>query len=584
LDIYNFAEKNDMQYPLTEQIGIPELLTGREKEFRLINKWLSKIPERMSKSRVIAARRKSGKTAFIQRIFNHLWSENGAVIPFYLDIPDNEIWLPEFAIKYYCAFASQYISFLERDASLVTSHFSLEEIREYGIAKSIKMFIRDTDLLQEGKHLDLMWETASSAPHRFAVIYNLRFVVMLDEFQHITQYIYRNEACTGKPIESMAGSYLSLSESKVAPMLVTGSYPGMLIKILGKYLKGGRLSHTEMSPYLTTAEGLQAVYKYAQFGGESITNETAAQINELCMADPFFISCVFQNDYEGKDMSTSEGVIAAVNYEVTSRDSQMSGTWNEYILMSLERLNGPDTKQLLLHLSKYNDRYWTPHELKKKLPLESEPDEIQHKLVILAESDLIERGGSDIDFRGLHDGSLNLILRHRFEKEIDGFEPDFKPEFQQQIAELTLKNRKLQGMLNNLSGKMAEYQLATAMRSRKHFVLTEFFSEVKDTTRLNLTAVKERVLVQREDGKGGEIDIVAKSDCGRTILVEVKKTETKSGLQAVTDFKEKTETYCRCFPAETVLPAFLSLGGFTFDAEVFCRAHGIAMADRIQRF
>ncbi|MCP4701016.1 MAG: hypothetical protein GY862_29810, partial [Gammaproteobacteria bacterium] len=32
----------DMQYPLTERIGNPELLAGREKEFRLINKWLSK--------------------------------------------------------------------------------------------------------------------------------------------------------------------------------------------------------------------------------------------------------------------------------------------------------------------------------------------------------------------------------------------------------------------------------------------------------------------------------------------------------------------------------------------------------------
>ncbi|MCP4701309.1 MAG: hypothetical protein GY862_31315, partial [Gammaproteobacteria bacterium] len=52
-----------MQYPLIEKIGNPELLVGREKEFRLINKWLSKIPERASKSRVIAARRKSGKTA-----------------------------------------------------------------------------------------------------------------------------------------------------------------------------------------------------------------------------------------------------------------------------------------------------------------------------------------------------------------------------------------------------------------------------------------------------------------------------------------------------------------------------------------
>ncbi|MCP4696947.1 MAG: hypothetical protein GY862_08875, partial [Gammaproteobacteria bacterium] len=172
------------------------------------------------------------------------------------------------------------------------------------------------------------------------------------------------------------------------------------------------------------------------------------------MADPFFISCVFQNDFEGKDLTARDGVIDAVNYEVSDRESDMSGTWNEYILITLDRLNGRETKQLLLYLSKYNDRYWTPKELKAELHPDSDTDEIQRKLVVLAESDMIDRGSSDIQFRGLRDGSLNLILRHRFEKEIDGADPDFKPEFQRQIADLTLKNRKIQGMLNHLSGKM----------------------------------------------------------------------------------------------------------------------------------
>ncbi|MCP4696465.1 MAG: hypothetical protein GY862_06420, partial [Gammaproteobacteria bacterium] len=76
----------------------------------------------------------------------------------------------------------------------------------------------------------------------------------------------------------------------------------------------------------------------------------------------------------------------------------------------------------------------------------------------------------------------------------------------------------------------------------------------------------------------------AKSDCGRTVLVSVKKTKAKSSLHAVQDFQEKTEIYRRCFPEETVLPAFLSLGGFTEKALLFCLDRGIAMAERIQQF
>ncbi len=73
-----------MKYPLKEQIGDPNLLVGREREFKRFYKWIDNIPRMLSKSRVILARRKSGKTSFVQRIFNRLWSENGTVIPFYL--------------------------------------------------------------------------------------------------------------------------------------------------------------------------------------------------------------------------------------------------------------------------------------------------------------------------------------------------------------------------------------------------------------------------------------------------------------------------------------------------------------------
>ncbi|MCE7988651.1 MAG: hypothetical protein DYG89_46440 [Caldilinea sp. CFX5] len=59
-----------MQYPLAEKIGVPELLVGRAREFEVFGKWLDNIPRRLSKSRVILARRKSGKTVFVQRLFN----------------------------------------------------------------------------------------------------------------------------------------------------------------------------------------------------------------------------------------------------------------------------------------------------------------------------------------------------------------------------------------------------------------------------------------------------------------------------------------------------------------------------------
>ncbi|MDM8561905.1 hypothetical protein QUF54_00960, partial [Candidatus Marithioploca araucensis] len=213
-----------MQYPLSEKIGEPALFVGRERELKYFDNWLANIPKRLSKSRVIIARRKSGKTAFVQRIFNQLWSENGAVIPFYFEFGEIKIWFPNLAIKYYCTFASQFISFLERDSKLANNLLSLEEINEYAVSHSMTPMIRDVKFLLQraAGGYDLMWDIACSAPHRYANFFERRFLVILDEFQYIN-LVYRDENCQDNPDESLPGSYNSLSESKLAPMLVTGS-------------------------------------------------------------------------------------------------------------------------------------------------------------------------------------------------------------------------------------------------------------------------------------------------------------------------------------------------------------------------
>lgn len=410
---------------------------------------------------------------------------------------------------------------MERDKNLVGKLLSLEKIRDYGVAKSIDDFVDDVDFLLQhrevgGSH-DLMWKTAYSAPHRFAERFDKRFLVILDEFQHIASYIYPDPHYQTCPIETLAGSFHSLSESKIAPLLVTGSYVGFLVMLISKYLQAGRLKQIRISPYLTKNEGLEAVYKYAEFYNEPINNATAAQINELCMSDPFFISGVIQSEFDDKDLTNSEGVINTVHYEISDRNSEMSNTWNEYLQLTLQRINDKNAKNIWLHLSKDAQRYWTANEIK-----------------------------NDSSFEG----------------------------WKQPIT----------GQIQGTIWKNGWTPHAIAFRSRKRLALSDFFQNVSDSTRLNIINVKERVHIQREDGKGMEIDIVAKSKCGRVILVEVKKRLEKIPLNTVEDLQEKVAVYEKLFSQQTILPAFLSLGGFTKDAQQFCQAHSIATALEIEHF
>ncbi len=200
------------------------------------------------------------------------------------------------------------------------------------------------------------------------------------------------------------------------------------------------------------------------------------------------------------------------------------------------------------------------------------------------EADVIEWGLSDIQFRGLRDGTLNLILRNRFEHEIEGFAPDLKSEFTVQIAKLKKEKNQLRGMLNNLTGKFAELQLAGAFRARKRFPLSDYFSGVRDQTPLNIIDVRDRVIFKRDDGKNMEIDVHAESSCGRVALVEVKKTANKIGVGKVRIFIDKLDAYKKVYPEKKIQPAFFSVGGFTPAAMKLCEKAGIGTAERIEFF
>ncbi|MBF0200754.1 MAG: hypothetical protein HQK66_05480, partial [Desulfamplus sp.] len=241
---------------------------------------------------------------------------------------------------------------------------------------------------------------------------------------------------------------------------------------------------------------------------------------------------------------------------------------------------------------------------KDALGLELDVQEIQEKLLTLVEADMLEWGNADIDFRGLQDGTLNLILRNRFEKEILNFEPDLKEEFHARIKALKQEKQKIQGMLNNLTGQVAEMQLANALRSKKRFKLSRFFhspvdidatdalakENENDTIQktqnmpLNIVDVRTRVMFQREDGKHLEMDVVAESACGRLISLEVKKQAAKTGISVIEDFHEKVVAYQKQRPDNPMIPAFLSLGGFTGEAIKLCMEKGIVVNDKINNF
>ena len=182
-----------MIYALEERIGDPSLFCGRTEQMTLLMNWVDKIPRKMAKSRALLGRRKCGKSAIMQRIFNILWNQQGKVIPFYFEVQDNGQWLLDFADEYYRTLISQYLSFQTR-TPLDFGNQAWEMSKLLEMAKKVNNLnvIENIQVFQDyfqAERASAAFNWAIGTPSRLAGLENVFFLIMIDEIQY-TRTIY----------------------------------------------------------------------------------------------------------------------------------------------------------------------------------------------------------------------------------------------------------------------------------------------------------------------------------------------------------------------------------------------------------
>ena len=153
-----------MRIYLKEKIGNPELFTGRKKELTTYLTWIERIKREISMSQAILSRRKTGKTALLQRLYNITFDKNDGVIPFYYEIPEGKQWAGEFCQDFYLTFIYQYIAFKTRKPLYVDlsrekqKRFTTvaEVARKEGLEYLIDS-LRGVEKLFEEDKLGLLW-------------------------------------------------------------------------------------------------------------------------------------------------------------------------------------------------------------------------------------------------------------------------------------------------------------------------------------------------------------------------------------------------------------------------------------------
>ncbi|MCP4158128.1 MAG: hypothetical protein GY757_61075, partial [bacterium] len=225
-----------MDYAFEERIGNPDLFTGRKEELTFFLKWITDIKEKKSQSTAVLARRKMGKTAIMERLFNITFFKNDGVIPFYYEVKETRMWVGDFCQEFFLTFIYQYIAFKSRKPEyLITKELSdfdkaVETAKKEGLDYLVS-FIESAAHAVANEKTGILWNIVRSAPANIAALRKEFVVQMIDEFQFLNAMIYWDKKWENVA-DTLAGGYLSTAESKIAPLLVSGSWVGWLMNEL----------------------------------------------------------------------------------------------------------------------------------------------------------------------------------------------------------------------------------------------------------------------------------------------------------------------------------------------------------------
>jgi len=503
-----------IEYALPEKIGNPGLFTGRKEEFDFfLGDWYMNLEGHFPQNQAILSRRKKGKSSFMQRLFNILWSAGSEkkpgdlqVIPFYYSIRDSEQSLKHFALDFFVQLICQYMSYYTRNKEFLRGIYTFEELSEIINDKEIEKIYRSMEIKIKNDDWAGMWSVASETPAVIGQLKGEKIIQIIDEFQYINEYIYNKD---GDKLDRLSGTYMYVSEMREAPMIVSGSEVHWLLRIVSSLT--GRFQ-TYPLENLPEDEAKDAIERYASFTRTTIDKEAKEKIWQLTRGDPLYIKALFISRFNRKKDYTVDDNIIQV-YEKEIQQGEIYGTWMEYMIKTFNTVNKANSKRIMLYLFQEGEER-TRAQIKKDLNLPYTDEELENRLEALVKGDLISHGKSHFDYKITTDKTYELFFRNIYQKEIEHFVPDIEKEL-----------RQILGKKNYMQGKYTEFLIKEKLK--KPFNLKDICENGKDL-RIVPQEIEERKVIPSGVGKS-EIDVFIKAQKGYNIYIDIKNTKQKYG-------------------------------------------------------
>lgn len=408
-----------IEFAIAERVGQPENFIGRVGELEYLYGWAGRIQQQLSKSTAFLGRRKIGKSLILERLYNILYSEQKGIIPFYYEFTEGKRTAKDFYADFVARFYMQLIGYYTRDIQWIreavdkekppaTFETIIHEIKKLALPRVDRMVARIENGV-EWLQLDTApYEyviSAVAAPHGFATTVGVedKVLQMIDEFQYLNMHIDAGD------VDKPCMAYMSTAESKLAPLLITGSLMGVVSEDLMRWLPQ-RFSNFFI-PTMKAEEAQAMTLNYGKLYGYHITPQLADYIVYVTNGIPGRIVELMPPKFGKPPLNSMDEIDQALEFEV-GLEGTIKYDWDEYLDMAMKQVNHINMRRITYFLCRHEGQWYYPSQLREAMNLDIEDQKLRQELALLFKYDIISMDSGR--YGGVFDRTLKKVLMKNY--------------------------------------------------------------------------------------------------------------------------------------------------------------------------
>ncbi|MEM7533375.1 MAG: ATP-binding protein [Chloroflexota bacterium] len=421
--------------------------------------WASEVPKSF-RSQALVGLRRTGKTAILHKIFNRLYHEQDKVLPVYVSFgsyvrqTEKKIDAYKFATEFFEGYLRSYLAFEYRQPQFHQKKVNLTQLRAFAEKVSDKIALEclaDFDININSKWTSgtSMADVVITMPSAMAKIYNKPTVVMIDEFQALTNVLDPSNNL----YYDLTNFFQKASETQSAPLIVSGSSISMMVDEALTGALSGRFQSTHLEP-LVEEYATDMMTRLAEVYNVQITENLILEIWEATKGYPYSIECILRDPRFVTPNIVDENWLETFFVEtLTSSTSQLREHYHEEFGKYVSQLNR-FTRKILYWMIKNPERDIFADTIADELNIEEA--DVRQSLDQLQKGDVIRLTPS-FNYTGPDDPMLRRYIEYHHQREVEKLSPEAA------LDDLRREINRVQGKANLRVGHLAEVIVAGVM-------------------------------------------------------------------------------------------------------------------------